>query len=343
MTINKNNCEAYLLDYIEGNLDPLLTAELMAFLAENPDYDRLLGDMETSYFLTDSVVFAARDQLKKDISDLPEVTAANFEEFCIAACEGTLSNSDSQRLSNYIGKDPVKAQTLHLYGKLRLIPDLSITYNHKESLRKPAGKTRILGRYYAWIGVAASLALLMTLWIRKPEQESRITPVVEQPALSVVPESIPSEPASVNTGLPIEKANPPAIVVPVSVEETTSAQSTPPMRIPGIMNNLTPLPGRIATPEGYPIHPSVMPDKHKYLAAFTSNEKNTPDPTQTDHILAQLADKINLWKTAETAVQGFNYLTEARVSINRTTDDEGNTTALLLETERYTVSGKKWK
>lgn len=343
MTINKNNCEAYLLDYIEGNLDPLLTAELMAFLAENPDYDRLLGDMETSYFLTDSVVFAARDQLKKDISDLPEVTAANFEEFCIAACEGTLNNSDSRRLSNYIGKDPVKAQTLHLYGKLRLTPDLSITFNHKDSLRKPTGKTRILGRYYAWVGVAASIALLMTLWIRKPEQESRITPVVEQPALAVVPESIPSEPAPVITGQPIDKTNPPAIVVPVSVEETTSAQSIPPMRIPGIMNNLTPLPGRVSSPEGHPVQPSSLPDKHEYQAVFMDNEKNTPIPTQTEHLLAQLADKINLWKTAETAVQGFNYLTEARVSINRTTDDEGNTTALLLETERYTVSGKKWK
>lgn len=343
MTINKNNCEAYLLDYIEGNLDPLLTAELMAFLAENPDYDRLLGDMETSHFPTDSVVFAAKDQLRKDLSDLPEVTAANFEEFCIAACEGTLSNSDSRRLSNYIGKNPEKARTLHLYGKLRLIPDLSITYNHKDSLRKPAGKTRILGRYYAWIGVAASIALLITLWIRKPEQENSITPAVKQPTLAVVPESIPSEPAPVNAGLPIEKVKSPAIVVPANIEETTSTQITPSMRIHGIMNNLTPLPGRVATPEDYPVQPSSLPDKYEYQAVFKDIENNTPIPTQTEHLLAQLADKINLWKTAETAVQGFNYLTEARVSINRTTDEEGNTTALLLETERYTVSGKKWK
>ncbi|HEX2394613.1 MAG TPA: hypothetical protein VHI78_04665, partial [Bacteroidales bacterium] len=44
MTINRNNFEEYLLDYLEGNLDPLLTAELMAFIAENPRYEKFVPE-----------------------------------------------------------------------------------------------------------------------------------------------------------------------------------------------------------------------------------------------------------------------------------------------------------
>jgi hypothetical protein len=52
---------------------------------------------------------------------------------------------------------------------------------------------------------------------------------------------------------------------------------------------------------------------------------------------------MNLWKAAEKAVTGFNYLTESRLSIVRTTDDNGKFSTLILQSEDYTPSDNKVK
>jgi hypothetical protein len=344
MTINKNNYEAYLLDYIEGNSDPLFMAELMAFLAENPEYEWLLGYKKTIFTQTGSTVFDAKDLLRKELSDLPDINEFNFEEFCIAACEGTLSSNDSRRLTNYIDNDPVKLKTLELYRKVRLSPDLSITYNHKGILRKPAGKTRPLVRFYAYVAVAASIALLTALWIIKHGQEKLGPSVSEKPALSVVTNPCLKPPATVKTNAPPEKDVPFALSVSGNDADAVVDENQTLPRIPGIQRTLTPLPGKIASlaDDNLPLS-FILSDKPESLVLLSSSATDGSDPVQTMNLFTQLADKINLWKTAETAVQGFNHLTEAQVSINRTTNNEGKTTALLLETERYTFSGKKWK
>jgi len=37
MTINRNNYEAFIIDFIDGNLSPALRDELLVFLNQNPD------------------------------------------------------------------------------------------------------------------------------------------------------------------------------------------------------------------------------------------------------------------------------------------------------------------
>jgi len=60
-------------------------------------------------------------------------------------------------------------------------------------------------------------------------------------------------------------------------------------------------------------------------------------------ILGSLVKKLNLWKAAETAVTGFNYLTETRLSLVKTTDENGKFSSLSLESEEYVTSGNKIK
>ena len=72
MTINRNNFEAYLLDYLEGNLNPLLTADLMAFLAENPEFEKYIPDYDSSLSLSAMQPYPQKNQLKKELSDLRE-------------------------------------------------------------------------------------------------------------------------------------------------------------------------------------------------------------------------------------------------------------------------------
>jgi hypothetical protein len=56
-----------------------------------------------------------------------------------------------------------------------------------------------------------------------------------------------------------------------------------------------------------------------------------------------LINRLNFWKAAETAVTGFNYLTESQLSLEKKTDEQGRLTELLITTESYTISGYKMK
>src|SRR5512133_3521722 len=98
MTIHKGNIEAYLLDYIEGNLDALLTADLMAFLSENPEYEKWIPVYNGNLCLKAGPVFEDKLMLKKSLRDVPLVDENNFDEFCVASSEGWLESEGQARL-----------------------------------------------------------------------------------------------------------------------------------------------------------------------------------------------------------------------------------------------------
>jgi len=65
-TINKNNIEAWLLDYSEGQLNEQELALLEAFLAENPEYREWLSDFEPVYLpVEEGIVFKKKKTLLK--------------------------------------------------------------------------------------------------------------------------------------------------------------------------------------------------------------------------------------------------------------------------------------
>jgi hypothetical protein len=99
MTIHKGNIEAYLLDYLEGNLDALLTAELMAFLSENPEYESWIPEYDGHICLETGVEFDNKRMLRKNFRDVPLINEQNFDEFCIASEEGLLEEKDRARLN----------------------------------------------------------------------------------------------------------------------------------------------------------------------------------------------------------------------------------------------------
>lgn len=61
--INKNNIEAWLLDLSEGQLNEEELALLEAYLAENPEYSKLLSDFEPFYLPKEEIVFNKKDAL----------------------------------------------------------------------------------------------------------------------------------------------------------------------------------------------------------------------------------------------------------------------------------------
>src|SRR3990170_883521 len=172
MTINENNYEAYMLDYLEGNLDPLMTAELMAFLAENPELEKLMPGYDGIFMNSGNEIYDTKALLKKDYSDIPVIQENNFDEFCIACSENLLDEQDRLRLAGYLKQHPAKQADFDLFQHLRLSNDTRVVFTGKAGLKKQAAgnSTRRLMLYA--IAMAASIALLFILVIRNQPGES---------------------------------------------------------------------------------------------------------------------------------------------------------------------------
>ncbi|MFO7369942.1 MAG: hypothetical protein R6X09_06710 [Bacteroidales bacterium] len=349
MTINRNNFEAYLLDYLEGNLDPLLTADLMAFLAEYPEYESYIPEFDTRIALNGNHEYHQKNRLKKDFADVPEITPGNFDEFCIASCEGLLDEADLKRLSDFVVRHPEKRQELNLYTRIKLQPDTSVVFANKALLKKNVSfalKPRFM--YYA-LGIAASLALLLMLISKKPaesvytytqlpEKEEVVVPVVRPDHVATTGESAKQE--APQTHAPVKnhiKATPAEASLPgireIAAEDpvlrpiesivtqgvsTASANSSADLsKMAGIIQS-HPEPGALA---------AVDPVSHE----------------NDEGLLRSLISRVDFWKTAEKALQGFNYLTEANLDIDKTLDENGRLSGILLNTDSYKISSNKIK
>ena len=334
MTVNRYNFETYMLDYLEGNLDPLLTADLMAFLAENPEFEKYLSDYHSKVSLSGSCIFTVKNLLKKEFSDLPRITPGNFDEFCIAASEHLLNETDTNRLSEYIARHPAKQKDLDLYRHLRILPDTAIQYSHKEDLKKGRRLVPMRIAFYI-LGAAASIALLIMLVLRKPpEKVYTETP----PAPSLQQESPSGGTAE----------HPPDVSIPAPVvqsefhrpEEVKSAEiPSEPIRpdVPNliIQNSIAILADpAVNTDQLAPVHRESLERHDQLLAARRASASSS------ESMLGSLLSRINFWKTAEKAISGFNYLTESQLSVNKTTDESGKMTSLLIEGESFSIKGK---
>lgn len=346
MTINSDNFEAYMLDYLEGNLDPLLTADLMAFLAENPAYENLLPDYDRKISLSDSHEYAQKELLKREFADLPAITFGNFDEFCIAACEGLLGNSDRVRLSDFIALHPGRQRDLDLYGKIRLQPDLSVSYPEKLRLKKKGAP--LASRYlYISLGIAASIALLVMLAVRKPAGSvySDSTPAAEEGAKNTVRTLTPFTPGQATPAAQPVKAMKTAQFRLSNLETPPSVTPQPePLRETLTLNPLKPITGKslaIAEPPGITGHLSKSGSNKQ--PAPRNNAARELTHSFSDSFPGTLLVKVDFWKTAETAIHGFNYLTESQLSIDKTTDENGKVTGLLLGMESYEITGNKIK
>lgn len=161
------NYEAFYLDFLEGNLNEEDTALLLDFLEKHPD---LMVDTEEWPVLespTVSIDATFINGLKQTDHEVDAVSAANVEQFIIAAIEGQLSENKLRELQNFADHNEEVAALWASYEKLKLVPDLSVTYGDTKDLKRR--KTIVL---WPSVAVAASIlafALIYSVWKRQAE------------------------------------------------------------------------------------------------------------------------------------------------------------------------------
>lgn len=131
MNINKNNYEAYFLDYHEGNLTPVQVADLLFFVEQHPELKEEFENFE-NFSLEDfsSIEFENKSSLKK------EINLDNKEEYFIRAVENELNLSEIALLNNFLKEYPQFLVDFELFQKTKLSLDTSIVFKNNNGLKR---------------------------------------------------------------------------------------------------------------------------------------------------------------------------------------------------------------
>ena len=138
MKIDRNNYEAWLVDYLDGQLTAEQVAELTLFLELNPDLKEdfdLLG--EASLTPNPEIGFQAKDSLKKEIVPAFGIDEDNYEDWMIREVEGQLSAIELEQLQSFIDQNPGLAHDRELFRNTILEANLEEVHPDKTELQHP--------------------------------------------------------------------------------------------------------------------------------------------------------------------------------------------------------------
>jgi len=217
-------------------------------------------------------------------------------------------------------------------------------YESKARLKKNHGPAIPRYLYYA-TGIAASFILLFLLVLRKPAgpvytetqpansviQEHAVQPSHASPTVPAAHENTP--PAPVNKQQHVTLATGNQVISPVEETPASGSKNPAPAKLEPITK------AQVFSP----VQPPPVADRLAAVKRLNQKPEQTPVPDAdsfADSRLGKLLRRIDYWKTAKTAISGFNYLTESELSVNRVTDESGKLSSLLIQSESYTITGK---
>jgi hypothetical protein len=160
MKINKNNYEAFFLDYHEGNLPPEQVEELMVFLQLYPHLKESFTDFEPVLLPdADAIEFENKAALKKHSL----ITSENCDDFFIRYVENVLNAEEQKQLQAFLNINPIYNKEFALFKKTKLLADTAIVFEGKSQLKKSTKeKPAIL---YYWSAAAAVAVLLISYFM----------------------------------------------------------------------------------------------------------------------------------------------------------------------------------
>jgi len=140
MKINRDNYEAYFLDYHEGQLSPEMVEEVMMFVDQNPELKNVFDEFEAVSLVADwDIVFEKKSSLKKNqVFATSQVNELNFEEFLVNETEGLLNPEQLASIEEFISINPQFEKDRRLFALAHLSTDDEIVFEAKDSLKQKA-------------------------------------------------------------------------------------------------------------------------------------------------------------------------------------------------------------
>lgn len=172
INISRNNYEKYFLDFQDGKLSPSDEEMLMLFLNENPDLKTELEFLENDSVNAEIFLFENKRGLKKT-GILSGLTIDNFDELCIARLEGDLNDKEIAEFNKLIKENTKKQREYRIYELSKTQGDYAVIYKDKAGLKKQ-GRDLFLKRNYTIISVAASVVILIALYLLLPGETEKV-------------------------------------------------------------------------------------------------------------------------------------------------------------------------
>ncbi len=356
MKINRNNYEIFFLDYMDGNLDPALIAELLIFMEENPGLKEEFEDFELiSVPVESSVIFEDKNSLKKNhVTGVDNINSTNYQNYFIASLENDLSVEELNLLDLFLKKNPFLVKEYELFGSTFLKPDKKIVFADKKTLKHYPSS--ILSKKAVLYSVSIAASILILFSILFIDFKNNITEDSD----------IPAKIASVSSTIIFNKIqfkkqknmlDYRKIHLSVAhYEEPKIHHYEKLVKIPvnNLAINLTEffvvgeqdknIIGKKYYPESdYKIKPdeifyadrdktfigSILANSFgKIKSVFLKNQK-TPDNDNPK--------KFTFLTLADAGIEGFNYLTDNDLKINKKYDDKGNLIAYSFVSDNFQI------
>ncbi|HNW52870.1 MAG TPA: hypothetical protein PKN21_01315 [Bacteroidales bacterium] len=140
MKINRDNYEAYFLDYHEGQLSPEMAREVLLFVDRNPDLANVFHEFEPVSLVSEQeIVFEKKSALKKNqVFATSLINETNYEEWFFDESEGLLNSEQKAFIEEFISINPQFEKDRRLFAMAHLTVDAGTTFKNKESLKQKA-------------------------------------------------------------------------------------------------------------------------------------------------------------------------------------------------------------
>ncbi|MCG8697870.1 MAG: hypothetical protein MI922_07430 [Bacteroidales bacterium] len=358
MEITRSNYEIYIIDYYDGALNEVQTAELMLFLANNPDLEEefiALGEMHDEP--VPEIEFPDKENLKKTFSDYGGIDLSNFDEFCIAYYEGDLNSEEKDQLTQFIGSDSELQKTFEDYGKVYLEADPNIIFPNKKSLKQQPEVKIISLRNFAYAASVAAAIVFSIILLRDTTDDSYVPEMVNN---NVIDSSSINK--KVNISVVIAKANIDNTVDDKQKEKAIKSSTNTIEQI-DIKDINVIQPNVRLTTDKVAIREELIPIQPRKAKIYTKENNSTElqyafrhslpvekvdQPKSNDIYLADNETNnrqsgpnvrdLSFWTLAETGIKGYNLLTESDISFTRVTNANGQDVGIRIKGDRFSYA-----
>jgi len=197
MKINRNNYESFFLDYHEGNLSEVEKKDVIAFVESNPDLKEEFESFKMIFIeQSEGLKFPGKENLKKNT-----INVNNYKTWLVAYIEGDLNKNEIEDVEKFLATNQGFNRELEILRQTKILPDYSIRFTGKSSLKKGGVVVPMWIRYAA--AACVIFGLLAYFFVqRKPASEfaheshpeNKVSAPVIQPGENHVGEVKPETP-----------------------------------------------------------------------------------------------------------------------------------------------------
>lgn len=348
MDINRNNYEAYFLDYHEQQLSPEQVVELMVFLEMNPDLQEALDAYESVVFEPDEFPsLPGKDRLKRKIYlPVAGIKSLNYEQWMVASIEGDLESQEQSNFNDFLELNPDARLELAIFNKTKMQAGNEV-FAEKEKLRKRSMILFLRTPALTALAVAASLLLLFGVY-RLIDQSSSIknnSQRISGNHFSLAPRDVlqfavlsHSVPTKIKKRTSLKDAS----IIIINPGIIAESMATP-------LQNMSSISGsnQIITPN---IEPGFIMSSNNFIGSTTELAVNIETTDQNKSFLNRFvagafgrilnnSPKLNK-SFIEYTIEGYNLMADREVELEKQYDDQGNVVAYHLDGELINLGRK---